>query len=395
MRFLLLILFLSFSLNADVVYKKTQLKDVFERKIVSLTIENEIKTGDYLKFQEAVIDINQNNYRLDEDSVFLNSIGGNTYEAQQIGKLIRRNHFATKVKKYHYCNSACTYILFAGTCRMALGQVGVHRSRFEKEFDNKLIAKNMTQWTSKLDAEYFVNMNAPQSYIDIHQTTPNWDMVILSEEQKSLFGLFSITHAESVYRQEIASRKLGITKKEVIENMMPKRYVFGVGLKRRKPSCSEQFFMDQLEEKPHLNDSFTNNNFEVDEVKQFYIKLDKNGNPITLNNQVREFITREIPLEDDVMYVWEIKHHTKGEKITYKEVTTLAKPTEWTYTNSDDINISISDDKKQAIKVVSVENTGVLIGGWSLDTKHDTKGPVKIEVFVNDELVQIFNYEII
>ena len=392
--FILLLFFFSIS-NADVVYKKSQIKDAFGNKIVTLKIQNQIKKGDFETFQNAVIDINKNNYRLDEDSVFLNSEGGSVYEATQIGKLIRRNHFATKVNRQDYCNSACNHILFAGTCRMALGDVGVHRSRTDEQYTDKSFAKNMTNWSGALDEEYFKKMNAPQTYIDIQQMTPNWDMVMLTEEQKSLFGLYVITHAESVYRQEIASRKLGITKRELVENLMPKRFVFGLGLKRRKPSCSEQFFMDQLEKKPHLSDSFTENNFEVDEVRQFYIKTDKNGEPIKLNNEIREFHTKKIPFEDGVSYLWEIKHHSKGETVTYKEVTTLKKPTEWTFDNADDIQITISKDKKQATKIVTTENTGVLVGGWSLDVKYDSKGPIKIEIFINDKLEQILYYEVI
>ena len=395
MRFLFLTLFLSFSLNADVIYKKTQIRDAFGNKIVTLKIQNLIKKGDFETFQKAVIDINQNNYRLDEDSVFLNSEGGNVYEATQIGKLIRRNHFATKVNRHDYCNSACNHILFAGTCRMALGDVGVHRGRTDEHYTDKSLAKNMTIWTDSIDEEYFKKMNAPQSFIDIQQTTPNWDMINLTEEQKSLFGLYVITHAESVYRQEIASRKLGISKKELIDNLMTKRFVFGLGLKRRKPSCSEQFFMDQLEQKPHLNDSFTINNFEVDEVRQFYIKVDKNGEPIKFNDQIREFHTKQIPLEDGVVYVWEIKHHSNGEKVTYREVTTLVKPTQWKYEKVDGVEVLISPDNKKATREITTDNVGNIMGGWSLNTKYDKKGPVKVEIFIGLEKVQEFNFEII
>ena len=108
-----------------------------------------------------------------------------------------------------------------------------------------------------------------------------------------------------------------------------------------------------------------------------------------------ENYSNKIPLEKGVNYVWEINHYSKGKTIEYKEVTTLAKATEWTFSNKDkNYQISISKDKKQATKIVKQENIGIIMNGWGLDPKYDTKGPIKIEIFVNDKLVKTFNYEV-
>ena len=70
------ILFLfSSALYADVIYEKLDEYDYSNRQYISVSIINEIKTGDSEKLRSILNEINQNNYRLKEDSVYLNSIG--------------------------------------------------------------------------------------------------------------------------------------------------------------------------------------------------------------------------------------------------------------------------------------------------------------------------------
>lgn len=387
-----ILLLFSFVVESKVIYQHTSLKDPFGHLIVKLKIDGEIVNGDYKVFRDAIVEINQQNYRVEEDTVFLNSIGGAINEATKIGHEIRKNHLATKVEKNHTCRSACTFLLVAGTCRMALGEVGLHRGRISENYASKEIMNHMLDFNSKYFDNYLKEMDAPQEFIDLTHNIPNWDMYKLSHREKTKFGLFYITTKESNYRQEIAARKLNIPKDNLVNNLVRSRSIFSFA---DKPSCSKQFFMDKLEQNiNHLSDEFTDDNFEIYTTRQFYIHS-KNGVPVMQGDRIKEHWTNRIPLEKDVVYVWEINHLSKGEKVEYKEVTTLSKPTQWTFDNLDkNTQISISKDQKQATKKVIVENTGLIIDGWGLDPKLDTRGPVKIEVFVNNKLVQTFNYEI-
>ena len=394
MKYLItLLIFVSFSTHSKVIYKHTDFKDPFGQKIVKLSIEDNIERGDYEEFRKAIIEINQNNYRVFEDSVFLNSYGGTINEAISIGHEIRKNHLATKIKKNDICISACTLLLVSGTCRMALGEVGLHQGRLSDNYISKNIMNYVLDYGANYYDTFLKKMNAPQEFIDITHNIPNWDMYYLDKREKNKFGLFSITEDESNYRQEIASRKLGKDKKELTDNLINHKSFFSFG---NKPSCSKQFFNDQLEANVnHLSDEFTDDNFEIYSDKQFYVRLDDKGNPILENSIIKEHYSNKIPLEKGVNYVWEINHYSKGKTIEYKEVTTLAKATEWTFSNKDkNYQISISKDKKQATKIVKQENIGIIMNGWGLDPKYDTKGPIKIEIFVNEKLVKTFNYEV-
>ena len=113
--------------HADVVYEKLDEKDYAGRQYVTVTINNSIQDGDYETLKDVLNEINQNNYRLKEDSIYLNSQGGLVEEAKLMGHIIRKNHHATKVNKEAYCNSACIFLLVSGSCRMAEGDVGMHR----------------------------------------------------------------------------------------------------------------------------------------------------------------------------------------------------------------------------------------------------------------------------
>ena len=122
--FIIILLNLSLSSFADVIFEKINKYDKFGREYVTVTIKGSIEAEDYLELKKVLNDINHNNYRLKEDSIFLDSIGGLIYEAKQMGNLIRKHHHATKVAEDAYCESACIFLLVSGSCRMALGGVG-------------------------------------------------------------------------------------------------------------------------------------------------------------------------------------------------------------------------------------------------------------------------------
>lgn len=380
--------------EADVVYQKTVLKDPFGRKIVRLKIENDIVEGDYEKFKEAIIDINQNDYRVDEDSVMLNSRGGSMHDARKIGYLIRYNHLATKIERFAECGSACTFILVAGTCRMALGSVSLHRPWSNEPIDSKSFVMDLSGWSTGFDNEYLKQMNATQDYIDLINSTPSWTYYKLNKDEKKRMGLFYSTNRESKYRLEIASNALGKSKKDILENMKTKSQWFGVV--PRQLTCSQQFYLDQLENKELISNEFLTDNFEVNETRQYYVETE---NPEMISGKPREFKTNKIPLKKGNVLVWELQHFSKGKDIEYKEVTTLQYPGQWTFIEEaiDDISasLSLSPDKKVATKLMKVPNTGLIMNGWGLDPAFDKTGPVKIQIYVDDKLMQTFNFDIV
>jgi membrane-bound ClpP family serine protease len=128
-----LLFFLPNLLYAEVIYEKLGFTDIDGREVVSLRIDGSIESDDEIIFDEALADINQNNYRVQFDSVILNSPGGVIYSAKQIGRLIRGNHLSTWVMPHDECSSACVLILQAGVCKMANGEVGIHRAKYEED----------------------------------------------------------------------------------------------------------------------------------------------------------------------------------------------------------------------------------------------------------------------
>ena len=138
MKKLPLLLFLIPSLVwSDVIYEKLGFKDTQGREIVSLRIEGSIELDDDIIFDKALVDINQNNHRVQFDSVILNSPGGNIFSAKQIGKAVRGNHLSTWVMPHDSCSSACVLILQAGVCKMANGDVGIHRAKYEEDIADR------------------------------------------------------------------------------------------------------------------------------------------------------------------------------------------------------------------------------------------------------------------
>ena len=393
---LFLILFISQFSIADVIYQKTGYKDPFGKTIVKLKIEGEIKEGDYERFKDAIIEINQNDYRVDEDSVLLDSQGGFMNDARKIGYLVRYNHLATKVNRNAQCSSACTYILVSGACRMALGEINVHNSWTDVPIESKDYVKNLTKWSAEIDNEFLKNMNATQEFIDLVNITPSWSYYKLSKKEKKRMGLFNSTEVESKYRLEIASRKLGKLKKDVLEVAKDKSKKFGFIPKQL--SCSEQFFIDQLENEDHLTDEFLEDNFEINEVQQFYVRS-KNDSPEMINGEIKRYKNKNVPLENGNALIWEIQHFSKGKEVEYKEVTTLKYPGKWNFDTENiygfDIDISISNDRKVATKIMKVENTGYITNGWGLDPEFDKPGPVEIKIYIDNKLKQIFNFNVV
>ena len=392
------ILFLfSYALHADVIYEKHDERDYAGRQYVTINIINSIIDGDTEILRNALNDINTNDYRLKEDSVHLNSVGGSTYEAKKMGHLIRKHHVATKVNENDTCESACVLILVSGSCRMALGYVGVHRSRSDFNYRSYDEMQRMIPSRNETDRKFFNKMGTSEDLINAFEQIPAWTMRFLEDKTKLKAGLYSSPEFESNYWQEVVSRKIAAPKNFILGELQDRSFELfdSVSWYEEKilkknpsyifPSCTEQMFLDQLEKYPVGTDKF-DEEFQVYDSFQGYIS----------NNQDLQypfFYGSDVPLRDGVSHFWNIEYYKKGAKtITYREETILSKPTEW---DSGDELVTIDMNGRRASRTITVDNTGTIFNGWGLDPKKDPSGPMTVNIYVDDKLVKTFSYKII
>ena len=387
---LLFYIFLSLPLivHGDIIYKKLDSKDAQKRTIVSLKIEGNIEFGDAMIFEEALADINQNKYRVQFDSVILDSPGGNIYEAMQIGYAIRGNHLSTWVLPHDSCRSACVLILQAGVCKMANGEVGIHRTKYEEDIPLEEIRDNVNYHEATIE-EYLSVMGAPPQLISFFSIIPNWEMKYLSNYEKRNFGLFNATSEEMQYRLEIASKKLGRFKEDLLNHLSERQlelypdaswdssdYIYAT------PSCSEQLFLED-----NISDHV---GIDIEPAPENIFEIYNWGQGI--EDDQGEFIyTDIIPHKEGQNYFFSFNYFAKGKEVTLHERLTLAGPTTWGGPESSEM--IISDDKSSATMIRKVTNDGFYISSWEL-TKEDPKGPVKIEILFKGKIIQTFNYVI-
>ena len=388
------ILFLfSYALHADVIYEKLQELDFFSKPVVRISITGEIKSGDYADLAKYLNEVNQNNYRVKEDSIILKSSGGNIQEAIDIGHLIRKHHLATKVNHDDECISACGLIFIAGSCRMAQGFIGLHRSVVNAPFDNYEELIKYHSLSEKNVKTYIDEMGAHNLYKDIIYNTPNWDVWWLSDLQKMAYGLMVTEHKESYYFQEVVSRKIAAPKQFLLDDVYNKKIdkenavtwyekkILKKNPLMEYPSCSEQMFLHLLEEYPIGTDKW-------DEEIQIYKSWQGYMTKPDKDEKFQTYYVGEIPYQEGISYFWTLDYFLKGKKeLTYKEVTTYDKPTTW----SDIDGVTVTKGGRVATRIRTVPNDGRVFNSWTLD-KNDPKGNIKVEIFINEKLVKEFQF---
>lgn len=392
------ILFLfSFTLYADVIYEKLDEEDFSGRQHISVSIINEISTGDTEQLRNILNEINLKNYRLKEDSIYLNSIGGSIYEARNMGHLIRQHHVATKVNENDTCESACVFILVSGSCRMALGYVGVHRTRSDYNYLNYDDLQRSIPARNQSDRDFLKKMGTSEDLINAMEFVPAWTMRYLEDKTKLKAGLYVSPEIESNYWQEVVSRKIAAPKSFLLKELQDRSFELmdSVSWYQEKilkknpsyvfPSCTEQMFLDQLEKYTVGTDKF-DEQFQLYDSFQGYSRKDQ-------NEKFSFFYNNDVPLQDGVSHFWRIDFYKKGAKsITYREETILSKPTEW---EKGDDSLTIDMNGKRATRTITTPNTGILFNGWSLDPKQDPAGPMTVNIYVDDKLIKTFNYKIV
>ena len=381
---------------SDVIYEKLGFTDAQGRELVSLRIEGKISISDDRDFNNALKDINQHDYRVQFDSVVLDSPGGSIKSAINIGTAIRGNHLSTLVMPSQSCASSCALILHGGVCKMATGEVGIHRTRYGDDpiplNEVKAEVRNNHQDIDR----YLTEMGAPPQYIWYFKSTPNWDMNYLANYEKRDYGLFSATAEEMQYRLEIASQKLGRHQSDLLNSLTDRKYELypeatwaSSDYKYAVPSCSEQLF---------LEDNMTDHvgiNIEPDPEDIFEIYQGERG----IKNEEGTYVTTDkVPYKDGQSYYYNFYYFAKGKEVTYQVRVTLAAPTTWVskedgvdYAQNTTPGYEVSDDKSTITVTETIPNDGFVFGGWSL-TKDDPKGPFKIEILFQDKVIRTFEY---
>jgi len=380
-------------LCADVIYEKLNFIDSKGRDVVSLKIEDEINFDDFQDFEEAINDINQNNYRVQFDSVVLNSEGGNIYAAQRIGKLIRKNHLSTYVFPNDHCVSACSLILQAGVCKMAVGEIGIHRSSPSSYDSLSGIDDSVKSSRQKMES-YLKEMDAHPYMIPMFFNIPHWNMHYLNDSEKFNFGMFNATEEEMQYRLQIASEKMGQFKDDLIDQLSDKfineqypKEGWDLGYLYRFPSCSEQLFLEDglsehigidIEPKPE-------DIFEIYDPIQGYYDEEENMNSSDV-----------IPFKPGYAYYYGFAVYAKGKEIEFKERIKLSGPTFWGDSETgesldNDPNYEVSEDKSMITVTRNTENIGSVFNAWEL-TKEDPKGEMIIEILFKDQVVHTFKF---
>ena len=209
---LIALMLISSSSFADVdleTYKNTQ--------EVTIKIHGAIGEDDLQDFKDALYKIDDAKSVLHMNAVQLNSDGGNPAVAIEIGKLIRDRRFTTYIARDDTCASACVYLLIAGVMRYAFGEVLVHRTSFASELpDTSVIAAKIDEWR-KRSTTYLASMNISYMLFDAMQSTPNWQVRTITEDEKrkwQLIGTDQLT--EETLFTEIAKER-SISREEFID----------------------------------------------------------------------------------------------------------------------------------------------------------------------------------
>lgn len=263
LKLLVLVSFFSLNLNAEVVLDKLDEYDKFHRQYAKLYVTDSIEKEDVKAFQDALKKVKDEGLHIKHDSVILyNNKGGYVLPAREIGKLVRNNKLSTWVPRNSFCRSACVEILVAGICRMALGDVEVHRAFSSYEFKRE-VNDNEIERSRKDERKYFLEMDMPPTFIPNTEEIPHWTIKRLTHDEKLLYGLYSTVEYYELNRMEEVAMYTSKSKKELME-ILHQRYIelnytkptnmikeflsekFGIEFKKEDPKyprCSEQLFL--------------------------------------------------------------------------------------------------------------------------------------------------------
>ncbi len=242
----LLLISLSSNSFANVEFHKLGFHDSKGNEYISLKITNSISEEDVAKFKQYVNRIHKEHFRLERDSIELDSKGGILFAAGDIGRVIRREHLSTYVSENSKCASSCVLILVSGVCRMALGDIRVHRPMEVPSDKNE---HRLAEQDKKYLLNYMNEMEVPPELAWSAITTPYWMFSSLNDADKEYYGLYYPTIEEQDVRTNIEAKKLKLTKFKLMNKLSNRYRELNYGLGDDAPvnhlSCSEQLFLGE------------------------------------------------------------------------------------------------------------------------------------------------------
>ena len=253
-KLLLIALCISKLAFADVEFQKLDYKDSKGHEYASLKLTDHILDSDVPLFKKYIKQIHKEHLRLEDDSVVLNSHGGMGIPAVAIGRIIRKEHLSTLVPQGAICNSACAYVLISGVCRMALGEVKIHRSlhQGDEAMDKPVSVKENYKVIRKVIRDkfsFYREIGAPDAMVWQGINTPQWLITSLSEEEKDSYGLFYSIPEEQDLRYNRIARQRKVSKFDLVEILKDKYVELNPADSpsdmTNRLSCSEQLFLEE------------------------------------------------------------------------------------------------------------------------------------------------------
>lgn len=200
-------------------------KPIQAADVVSLDLSGTITEKNLTELASRLDDIEEGRATLEFNAIKLNSPGGDSDVAMQIGRLIRRNGLNTYVAPGDACSSACVYILIAGIERYAFGTIGVHRARslyLSGLIDDSLLSKQSNA-NDETTLEYIRSMGVSASLYDAMESSPFWEIRILTDLEKRDWRVFGISSADQEILLNKMARNRGISKTEM-EDILAENY---------------------------------------------------------------------------------------------------------------------------------------------------------------------------
>lgn len=155
-----------------------QVKDLGDGQTM-IVLSGDIEVGDSARFKRAAA-------QLDSAIVVLESEGGTTLDAIEIGETIRIKGFSTIVVNGSYCASACGLIWLAGSPRVLTksARVGFHATYSDK--DGRKLESGVG---NALVGRYFAILNLPQKAIIFATSSSPNDVAWLTPSNAASFGI--------------------------------------------------------------------------------------------------------------------------------------------------------------------------------------------------------------
>lgn len=140
-----------------------------------LVLTGEIQRGDYERLL-ALYKANPQKF-VSNQTVKLNSSGGNVREAIMIAKFLRNTSRVTMVDGNAHCVSACFFLLVAGGARITSdGRVGIHRPFYNPDDFKNLTPTQAREAYDRLDAEvreFLYEVRVPEDVVREMFATPS------------------------------------------------------------------------------------------------------------------------------------------------------------------------------------------------------------------------------